>query len=111
MKEVRRVAIGCKVCDKGSLVPRKKHRLSGPVVVIGYILLIPSILGIIISAMSLFFVSSSARPGSEAATGLAGGFFIFLGIAFFVGGLLGWLLIMKKSILQCTVCGAVINAA
>jgi hypothetical protein len=38
-------------------------------------------------------------------------FFIGLGIAFFVSGLLGWLLVMKKRVLQCDVCCAVVNAS
>jgi hypothetical protein len=29
----------------------------------------------------------------------------------FVGGLLGWILIMKKTVLQCTNCQAVVNAS
>lgn len=29
----------------------------------------------------------------------------------FVGGLLGWLLVMRKRVLQCEVCGAVVNAS
>lgn len=36
---------------------------------------------------------------------------IGLGIASFVGGLLGWLLVMKKRVLQCDYCGAVVNAS
>jgi hypothetical protein len=28
-----------------------------------------------------------------------------------VSGLLGWLLVMRKSVLQCDVCGAVVNAS
>jgi hypothetical protein len=42
---------------------------------------------------------------------LGGGFAIALGIAFFVSGLLGWLLVMRKRVLQCSACGAVINAS
>jgi hypothetical protein len=36
---------------------------------------------------------------------------VALGIASFVGGLLGWLLVMKKRVLQCSVCGAAVNAS
>lgn len=36
---------------------------------------------------------------------------VALGIASFVGGLLGWLLVMRKRVLQCDVCGAVVNAS
>ena len=45
------------------------------------------------------------------ASGLAAGIVIAIGIACFVGGLLGWLLVMKKRVLQCPVCGAVVNAS
>ncbi len=41
---------------------------------------------------------------------LAERMFLFLGIAAFVSGLLGWLLVMKKRVLQCNICSAVINA-
>ncbi len=40
-----------------------------------------------------------------------GSFAIALGIACFVGGLLGWLLVMRKRVLKCSVCGAVVNAS
>jgi hypothetical protein len=36
---------------------------------------------------------------------------VALGIASFVGGLLGWLLVMRKRVLQCNLCGAVVNAS
>jgi hypothetical protein len=42
---------------------------------------------------------------------LGGGFSIVLGVSSFVGGLLGWLLVMRKRVLQCDVCGAVVNAS
>jgi hypothetical protein len=104
--------IPCKICDKGSLQQKKKYRMSGPVVFIGYILLIPSVLGVIISAVTFLGISSAAsRSGSDTAAGLAGGFIIVIGVAFIVSGLLGWLLVMKKQVLQCNVCGAVVNAS
>jgi hypothetical protein len=54
---------------------------------------------------------SSDRTGTDLFRVVSSGFAISLGIASFVGGLLGWLLVMKKRVLQCDVCGAVVNAS
>ncbi len=109
------VQVRCKVCDSGTLIQRKKYRMSGPVVFIGYILLIPSILGILFSAFMFFTAATTTNidtsSGSNVAAGILGGFSIFMGIAALVSGLLGWLLIMKKQVLECDVCHAVVNAS
>ena len=83
--------------------------MSGPVVAIGYILLIPSVLGILFSAL-LFFTTAS-HAANDAGSGIAGGIAIFMGLVSFVGGLLGWLLVMKKQVLECNTCKAVVNAS
>lgn len=108
----------CKICDRGTLLPRKIRRLSGPAVAIGYILLIPSILGTaacaILLIVSLFAAVTSAAHGSAFATAFAGAWSIAVvsgGISCFVFGLVGWLLIMKKQVLQCVYCGAAVDAA
>lgn len=197
----------CKVCERGVLAKRKVFRMSGPVVAIGFILLIPSIAGITASGLillgTLSYGSHDVRdsdmqfrynciatdqpnagtysaaetpmpilipfcecelsavkngkalsdamqkcmqamqngtlpvidsqtkalidenlfpngvltkpPEPEQASIFArvigGGFAIFLAIASFVGGLLGWLLIMRKRVLQCSVCGATVAAS
>ena len=163
-------ALVCQVCRNGELVKKKKYRMSMPVVIIGYILLIPSILGVLAGCM-LFFVTGNATTnttteiedqvrvemqdagvpddvinavlssksialetsgltdtqrtaitdaqnslaarsvGAGAAAFVAGGFAITLSIIAFVGGLLGWLLVMKKQVLECNYCGAVIAAS
>jgi hypothetical protein len=97
---------------------RKIRRLSGPAVAIGYILLIPSILGMaacaILLIVSLLAGVAGAAHGSAFATAFAGIgaiAFVYIGILSFVFGLVGWLLIMKKHILQCVYCGAVVDAA
>jgi hypothetical protein len=111
------IEVRCKVCEKGNLDRRKKFRMSGPVVAIGYIFLVPSILGVMISAFMFISTaalhpSNSADPGTSAAvTGIAGGIAIAFGIASFVGGLIGWLLVMKKQVLECNVCKATVNAS
>jgi hypothetical protein len=106
------VEVRCKVCDAGTLVRRKKFRMSGPVVAIGYIFLIPSILGIMCSLFMFFRAASlSTATSDNMATGIVGSFAIFFGIASFVGGLIGWLLVMKKQVLECNTCQAVVNAS
>jgi len=86
----------CPICSQPALVRRQKYRMSFPVVLIGYILLLPTILGILLGVLILM-------------TGWTfGGFigFLFI-ITSFVSGLLGSMLIMKKSVLQCSRCGAI----
>jgi hypothetical protein len=195
----------CKVCDRGTLVKKKLFRMSGPVVAIGFILLIPSILGMTVSA-SMFLENAKSvadkqaqsntlaqpvppaepfddvylrgcanglahgetppspmpvaeaerlcectlsemkahndvseeqeeqydrllattpltvpaaqqdspnpsNPLSDLVHGVTGGLEIVMGIASFVGGLFGWLLIMKKRVLQCSVCNATVSAS
>lgn len=204
----RSSGLTCKVCERGTLESKKVFRLSGPVVVIGFILLIPSVCGMIFSGLVLlgFLTIPTPKPipiaqskfdaafrqscaasvrknyfratgasasqatvegycecalsayketGSEAAAsqecnqraqagtldpvdegvdalysgtqqqidsagaspivialrfmGSVGA--VAMGVSFFVGGLLGWLLVMRKRVLQCDFCGAVVNAS
>ena len=158
----------CNVCHDGVLQSKRVYRMSGIVVAIGWVLLIPSILGILVAI--LFFLTSvvggagaaneisssrtsmqeadiplpiqdkvidegyssltsedrkaltpeqrqvlAGRAAGQAGVALAGGLgatsSICLGISSFIGGLIGWLLVMKKRILKCTSCGAVVAAS
>jgi len=145
--------------------------MSGIVALIGYLLLIPSIIGIAFSVLMLFvsggatsqtmdMVKAETRQKLASASvptttiehvlnsqplsaveqqgltpeqiravddaklsmsaGMAGaglgGFFaggasVCVGVACLIGGLLGWLLVMKKKVLQCNRCSAVIAAS
>lgn len=58
----------CKVCDRGELVHKFKYRMSTPVVAIGYILLIPSVLGIAFSLFLLFSLNYAGQETPEPAT-------------------------------------------
>jgi hypothetical protein len=96
-------------------VRKKVFRMSGPVVAIGFILLIPSVLGMLFSAMILLQTiehsGNTQDPGELFGSVFGVGFAITFGVASFVGGLFGWLLVMKKQVLQCSDCGAVVSAS
>jgi hypothetical protein len=169
--------VPCQICGQGVMTRKRVFRMSGPAVVIGFILLVPSILGILfggltflaaaigsanadknVSSAELESIRSSLaaqhvpddiiadvcaeKPVSETRLSLArlnstqqlavhaaelklstakaapaltaccgGGFSVIIMIGSFVGGLLGWLLIMRKTVLQCFRCGAVVAAS
>lgn len=163
--------IPCKTCDKGTLELKTVHKMSGIVVIIGYILLIPSFFGILMGGCTMFGAGAATtktgtdiianvkqtltqanipqdvsaavlasrpvtpdqesrltaeqrsavhRASSQLTGGLAGagiggammgGFALFMIVGSLVGGLLGWLLISKKTILQCRMCSAVTAAS
>jgi hypothetical protein len=91
--------------------------MSAPVVMIGYFLLIPPFLGMAFCVFAIVISFGEGFSGTSTDT-LSRNILIWiesmsalLGISSFVAGLLGWLLIMKKRILKCSVCGAVINAS
>lgn len=107
------ISIPCKTCDNGTMQATKLHRFSGPSIAIGYILLIPSVFGILFSF--LFIVSAAANTAvtdvEKSASVFVVGFGFALAAAAFVSGLTGWLLIMKKEVLQCQTCRAVVNTS
>jgi hypothetical protein len=53
---------------------------------------------------------TAVQTAAGAATVIGGGIGIFLAVIFFIGGLLGWLLVMKK-VLHCTNYSAVVPAS
>jgi hypothetical protein len=135
--------------------------MSGPVVAIGFILLIPSVLGMLFGILMLFGIAAStsqispiiekevrsqlvaqsvpepiivkvvaSKPVDDSelqtltpqqvsavhqaqisSVQLVRGFSIFVILASFVAGVLGWVLIMRKRVLQCSHCGAVVPAS
>jgi hypothetical protein len=161
----------CRTCNAGTLINKKVFRMSGTVVVIGYIFLIPSLIGLLVAG-GLFFATGSATketskklkdevaadlnqagvlqgvitkitdlkevPSADLSSlnekqkdavrsgqakmaggaigvgigaGLAGGTSLCVGFLSLVGALLGWLLVMKKRVLKCNQCGAVVPAS
>jgi hypothetical protein len=105
--------IRCKVCDQGQLEDKTLFRMSWPVVIIGHILLIPSIIGMGIGIVMFAYIVAPINENNNGGIGaIAGGSsaVIVFGLSF-VGGLIGWLLVMKKRVLQCSWCRAVINAS
>jgi hypothetical protein len=172
MTPVNYANVVCKVCNQpGGIGASKLRRFSGPVVAIGYIFLVPSVLGMLFGVLMLFGTCSAAhkmggqsaesfnsaiesiqgitRPqvsflegaateptsaelvrmglnenqaegvgaawrarsageaGAGIGAGLAGGFAIFMVVSSFVGGLLGWILTMKRNVLLCRLCNGV----
>jgi hypothetical protein len=110
---------GCPACGGKDLLKQNVYRLSGPAVVIGYILLIPSFIGIVINAIGLFVVGASMGimeiVDGEGSACCAGGLLgigpVVALILCFVGGLLGWILIMKKKVIVCRSCKTIVSTA
>ena len=57
------VPVTCKVCERGTLARKLVHRLSRPAVVLGYLLLVPSVIGLFVSGF-LFVHAAVNRSGS-----------------------------------------------
>lgn len=54
--------------------------------------------------------AESRYMGTALGSAMTGGFSLAIIIGSFTGGLLGWLLIMRKKVLQCTHCDATVEA-
>lgn len=90
--------------------------MSDVVVTIGFLLLVPSLAGMaaafVLWAMTVAAAVRADVPAATAGVVLGATFtFGLAGIGAFVAGLLGWLLVMKKTVLQCDECDATTPAS
>ncbi len=96
------------------MVCQNVYRMSPVVVGIGYLLLVPPILGMAFFALLILGGTLGALSAGNGGTA-AGAGFLGVGLCGFVSslisGLLGFLLVMKKKILRCNHCGATIAAS
>jgi hypothetical protein len=117
------VLLTCQTCRSGILSRKHLYRMSDVVVVIGYILLFPSLIGMAVTlaltgyaiVFSIVVGAAAKDPQAFVAGGVVAVFTVAFGAAVFVScfvsGLVGWLLVMKKTVLRCNLCGMTIDAA
>ena len=112
--------LDCHACKtQGGMTKSNVARFSPVVQVIGVLLLIPSFLGIFFGLFSMIMVIASAftAPASGADDGTIASVMVVsgigVGLAFiipsFIGGLLGWLLLMRKKVFKCQRCGFILD--
>ena len=92
----------CLICGDGKLYRKNVRRMSAGVVAFGYLILIPSVF-VLLSSFLLLIGSIVIWPGFVAS--------FALGMIGFLGCLFGSLLVMRKSVLRCSRCGAVTAAS
>ena len=103
------ITLDCKACsNEKTMSATEINKFTPAVVVIGWIIATPSIFGVFVAA---FMLVVSLGGGSETAISVRIGISIALGIFSLVGGLLGYLLIMKKKVFKCKICGFVMDRA
>lgn len=92
------------------MIPTKVNKFGGMVKFIGWLIVIPSMLGVVISLILVLMVPGASGGDSSESGQVAQGavevLFFFLGGASLVGGLIGWILISKKKVFKCNVCGS-----
>jgi uncharacterized membrane protein len=103
--------INCKACDnEKSMEATKISRFSVVVQVIGWLLSIPSILGVLIAIVSI--ATYVFDVNDTTILGISGVWIsITFGVISLIAGLLGYILIMKKKVFKYSVCGFVMDRA
>jgi len=106
----KQVRLDCKACNQTkSMIPSKIYKMSPIVVFIGWILTIPSVLGVLFAVV--YFLEILKTMNTDFGIGMGFIIALIIGIPSLVLGLLGYLLIMKKKVYQCENCNSIINRA
>lgn len=116
--------IDCSTCKTtNSMKPTKIGKFNGFLRFIGYLIAIPSVIGVFFAVLMLVGVGSAtnevmtaAQSDGEAAGAAIGatlgfGFSALLGGSALIGGVLGWILLMKKKVFKCVNCGFILERA
>lgn len=105
----------CAACG-GAMQPKITYRLGTTIAVIGYILLVPSILGLAASALTILVMLVSVGTGAPstqdgdvalASFGVVG----TIAVVAMIVGLPGFILTLRKKVLRCDSCGNTLNAS
>jgi len=114
--------LDCPSCkDQQTMEPAEVAGFGPFVRFIGFLVAIPTILGVSLSIL-MFFSSTIATTGSlkhvheaahHAGTALGGGLgltvSIIIGVGVLIGGVVGYFLMNKKEVLQCKICGYILD--
>ncbi len=107
-KMAKITTLDCSACKSDqTMVATKVSKFSGIVQFIGYVFVVPSVLGVILCVMAMFNVAG--HDTGDDAQAMAIGMLVVFAIISLVGGLIGWILIMKKRVFKCTACGHIID--
>ncbi len=110
----RSASIPCRVCDQGNMVRKRVHRL-GAAAVLGYVVLIPSVIGVasgvaLVADGSIYGWGFAGDPPAGGTQALLHALFSFGWLVFwFLGLVLSAVLVRKKRVLRCPTCGATVE--
>jgi hypothetical protein len=103
--------LNCQACGgEHTMKPGKISKMSQVVQLIGWIITIPSLLGILFAVFiflsGVLATGTTENPDAAGASLVVGtGTALCFGISSLLSGLVGYLLIMKKKVWKCTQCG------
>ncbi len=119
---MEKIRLDCGACkNEKSMEATKIPKFSGFIRFIGFIIVMPSIIGILIALIMFFAIGSatnevmtSSNGGAEVAGAAIGttigfGLSLLIGFGSLVGGLIGWLLLMKKKLFKCINSGYIMD--
>lgn len=117
------IALDCSGCKtEQSMKPTKISRFNTILRLIGWIIVIPSILGVVVgfstcvvTTQAMDAVTATAQTDAEAAkatlAGVGYGISGFIAAASLVGGVVGYLLLLKRKVFRCMRCGFILDRA
>jgi len=101
------IRIDCHACKlEGAMMAAEVDRFPPFIRFLGYILVIPSFVGVFFASLAF---GASMSMGGESSLSLT--MFAILVCASLVGGLVGWLLLLRKKVYRCGRCGYIIDRA
>jgi len=101
------VRIDCQACKlEAGMMAAELPRFPPFIRFLGYILVIPSMVGVFVTSLAF---GASMSMGMESSLSLT--MFVILVCSSLVGGLIGWLLLLKKKVYRCGRCGYIIDRA
>jgi hypothetical protein len=108
------IKIDCHACKlTGGMEKDTIKKFSGLLLVIGFIIAIPSAIGMAIAVFGLIgaVLVDVKNAGNTAATPIAIFISLFIFCTSLIGGGIGWFLLSSKKVFRCTRCGYVIDRA